>query len=74
MRRWPGVGCCSSSGQKWGNRVTAYLQGGVSNMMLLRLAPIMPISVEAALAERIEVVGVWPATLFYTGNGAIVGL
>lgn len=65
-----GVGLPIIRGQT-GNRVQV-LQGGVSNMDASAISPDHANSVEAALAERIEVVR-GPATLLY-GNGAIGGV
>lgn len=65
-----GVGLPIIRGQS-GNRVQV-LQGGVSNMDASAISPDHANSVEAALAERIEVVR-GPATLLY-GNGAIGGV
>lgn len=65
-----GVGLPVIRGQS-GNRVQV-LQGGVSNMDASAVSPDHANSVEAALAERIEVLR-GPATLLY-GNGAIGGV
>ena len=65
-----GVGMPVIRGQS-GNRVQV-LQGGVSNIDAAAVSPDHANSVEAALAERIEVVR-GPATLLY-GNGAIGGV
>lgn len=65
-----GVGLPVIRGQS-GSRVQV-LQGGVSNMDASAISPDHANSVEAALAERIEVVR-GPATLLY-GNGAIGGV
>lgn len=65
-----GVGLPIIRGQS-GSRVQV-LQGGVSNMDASAISPDHANSVEAALAERIEVVR-GPATLLY-GNGAIGGV
>ncbi len=65
-----GVGLPIIRGQS-GNRVQV-LQGGVSNMDASAISPDHANAVEAALAERIEVVR-GPATLLY-GNGAIGGV
>ncbi len=65
-----GVGLPIIRGQS-GNRVQV-LQGGVSNMDASAISPDHANSVEAVLAERIEVVR-GPATLLY-GNGAIGGV
>lgn len=65
-----GVGLPIIRGQT-GNRVQV-LQGGVSNMDASAISPDHANSVEAILAERIEVIR-GPATLLY-GNGAIGGV
>ena len=65
-----GVGLPIIRGQS-GNRVQV-LQGGVSNMDASAISPDHANSVEAVLAERIEVIR-GPATLLY-GNGAIGGV
>lgn len=65
-----GVGAPIIRGQS-GNRVQV-LQGGVSNIDASAVSPDHANSVEAVLAERIEVVR-GPATLLY-GNGAIGGV
>lgn len=65
-----GVGLPIIRGQT-GNRVQV-LQGGVSNMDASAISPDHANSVEAVLAERIEVIR-GPATLLY-GNGAIGGV
>jgi len=65
-----GVGSPIIRGQS-GNRVQV-LQGGVSNIDASAVSPDHANVVEAALAERIEVVR-GPATLLY-GNGAIGGV
>jgi len=65
-----GVGSPIIRGQS-GNRVQV-LQGGVSNIDASAVSPDHANAVEAALAERIEVVR-GPATLLY-GNGAIGGV
>ncbi len=65
-----GVGLPVIRGQS-GNRVQI-LQGGVSNIDASAVSPDHANSVEAALAERIEVLR-GPATLLY-GNGAIGGV
>jgi iron complex outermembrane receptor protein len=65
-----GVGSPIIRGQS-GNRVQV-LQGGVSNIDASAVSPDHANSVEAVLAERIEVVR-GPATLLY-GNGAIGGV
>jgi len=65
-----GVGLPVIRGQS-GNRVQV-LQGGVSNIDASAVSPDHANSVEAALAERIEVLR-GPATLLY-GNGAIGGV
>lgn len=65
-----GVGAPIIRGQS-GNRVQV-LQGGVSNIDASGVSPDHANSVEAVLAERIEVVR-GPATLLY-GNGAIGGV
>ncbi|MES3008386.1 MAG: TonB-dependent receptor [Pseudomonadota bacterium] len=65
-----GVGMPVIRGQS-GNRVQV-LQGGVSNIDAAAVSPDHANSVEAVLAERIEVVR-GPATLLY-GNGAIGGV
>src|SRR5690606_20265707 len=65
-----GVGLPVIRGQS-GNRVQV-LQGGVSNIDAASISPDHANSVEATLAERIEVLR-GPATLLY-GNGAIGGV